>query len=45
MYGYFLRVLPPRTAAIATALWFTALIVVTLLCSAEPSADFRYGRY
>jgi len=45
MYGYFLRFLPPRYATILSALWFTTLIVLTLLCSAEPSADFRYGRY
>jgi len=45
MYGYFLRVLPPRYAAILSAIWFTTLIVLTLLCSVEPSADFRYGRY
>lgn len=45
MYGYFLHFLGPRYATIASAIWFTTLIVLTLLCSAEPSAEFRYGRY
>lgn len=45
MYGYFCRVLSPIPAGLLCALWFAALIVGVLLCSFEPPADFRYGRY
>ena len=45
MYGQLRRFFGPRLAGTLCALWFAALIVGILLCSVEPPADFRYGRY
>lgn len=42
MYAWLLPWIGPRAALLVTAIWYAALLVLVILCAAEPPADFRY---
>lgn len=42
MYSLLCKLLPKSAAALITALWYTALIILTYALSANPAGEFRY---
>ena len=45
LYGLLLRVLPPSLAGIAFAVIYALVIVLIVVLTPLPPADFDYGRY
>jgi hypothetical protein len=43
VYALLLRVLPPRLAELACAVWYAALLVLIAYFAVEPQAEFRYA--